>query len=437
MARLILIGALFTLSACDDGVDGAADRVSADQGHALDGAVDPDRGTGPVDAQPSDMQSPECDHPIEVQAALIDARTVTRDEAAEIHFSAPNAHAPVHYRFESDVGGIFTEREDRVFWAAGGPDDEDAVDWPWWTGPVRITVHGIDADGCRGQATVTVTLGGDVLLGDALRGTLFAYGSGGRYLGRFTQVTPARGLGALLALPQDAGGEVLAVVGFQAQEGPARIRRIARDGRVLGDFEHTDLAGSPLWEAGNDPRQLIWWADRGEVLADMAKNGRVIRFNPQGEYLGELILPRRDENNPPTIGFAMVGDRPVAANSVTERLYYLDRDPPELMVIAGNGFERVIGLTTGYDGQVVAVLQNGGQEFRLASYDSFAEERASAPLTSETHYVRRFGGGYLSLDLNGFTLRRPDLAPTAPLDQRWDEIAPVNIGQRGGFVWLD
>ena len=183
-----------------------------------------------------------------ITAALVDDRPYHRGEAVEITVEVDR---DAEMSFEADEGGRFTPRADRVFWAAAGGEPGD-VDWPWWTGPVEVTVRATTGDGCTSTASVAVTLYGDVILGDLSRSYLFAVGSDGPRLGRFRQVTE-RGIEDAILLP-DRGFAV--ILGDDGDE-PAFIRRLDADGDMLLDFAAVDEAGAPLW-AHDEPEHLLY-----------------------------------------------------------------------------------------------------------------------------------------------------------------------------------
>ncbi len=217
---------------------------------------------------------------------------------------------------------------------------------------------------------------------------------------------------------------------------------MSASGELIATFESTDLAGNPLWDPQPGPRQLAWWPGRDEVLADNGPEGRVYRFNLRGEYLGELVVPTLDQHRPESLGFAFLGGRPVAATSIS-RAYYMDVEPPELVFEAGDGFDDAIALATGHEDTVVALMRRGGSEWRAYRYDARARPRGEPTfLRHETRYLVPFLDGHLSVDLNGLLHLGPDLAPRGRGGQAWDgeswdEIAPIDIGARGGITWLD
>lgn len=357
----------------------------------------------------------------------------TRADAVEIAYEVEPAAEVV---FSAAPGGRFVEREASVFWSAGGEDGEHDVDWPWFTGPVTVTAKATDGAGCVGEATIDLTLVGDVVLTDALRGTLLTYGSDGRYLGRYAQVIEGRGLGAVIAMPTAGGGGVLVVVGPEGER-LAGMKQLGADGQLVREFENRNLAGIPLWAGGRGPNHLMYWPARDEILADNGAEGRIFRFDLEGQFIGEYVLPGDGQFSRESIGFGLVGDRAVAGTGQRERIYYLDNEPPEpaeLMVEAGDGFDSLVAVGSGHDETVVALMRRGGNEFRAYAYDTRARETAMLFLRAETRYIVRFMGGYLTLDLNGLTLRGRDLHA---IEEDWDARADINIGSRGAFAWLD
>ncbi len=367
-----------------------------------------------------------------VRAQLVAEGPFTRGDAVEIRFEIepPGDYA---LRFEAEPGGRFVERADHVFWSAGANEAGD-VDWPWFSGEIGVRVLA-DAGGCVGSAEVQVRLVGDVLLSDGLGGAIYTYGSDGRYLGRYAQVIEGRVLGALVALPEAAGGGVLVAVSPEGGREEALLIQLDAHGQELRRWENRNLAGIPLWADREAPRHLMWWPERGELLADNGPRSEVYRFDEQGRYLGAYALPGDGQFSRESIGFALVGGRAVAGTAQRDRIYYLDVEPPELMVEAGDGFDDLVGLCSGYEDSVLALMRRGGNEARAYAYDARARETAMGFLRGQTLHCLPFMGGYLMLDANGLSQRHANLDLFDEPD--FDEPAPVNIGTRAGFTWLN
>ncbi|MCB9539820.1 MAG: hypothetical protein H6704_26715 [Myxococcales bacterium] len=174
------------------------------------------------------------------------------------------------------------------------------------------------------------------------------------------------------------------------------------------------------------------------MLADNGADRRIFRFNLQGEYLGAIELPRQGQTNYEPIGFASVDGRPVAGSDIGTRLYYVDVDPPEpLLVGIGDGFDTLIGLTDGAAAdQVVALMRRGGAEFRLYGIDTRLRPHGEAIPRAEIRYMTRFLDGFLAIHINGITRYTADLEDPTP-GEDWDQRAATNIGARGGIAWLD
>ncbi len=335
-------------------------------GGQADAGEKADAGQGGEGGQPV-----ECDIPPTVTAELISEGPFTRADAVEIAFTVEHP-TDVHLVFEAMTpdggpGGRFVEREDRVFWSAGGNDLPEDVDFPWFTGEVTVRVVA-DGGGCVGSAEVQVTLVGDFVVTDSIAGGLFTWGSDGRYLGRYGQLLEGRGLGAMLPLPEAAGGGLLVVIGKEGGRPRTELVHIDREGARVREWENRGLAGEELWDdSKRQPNHLLYWAERGEVLMDNAPEGAIHRWDLEGTYLGTYQLPQ--ERPEYSIGFAMLEGRPVAGSRANDRLYFIDTDPPELLFDTGDGFDDLIGLSDGLDGSLLALMRRGGNEFRAYTYD--------------------------------------------------------------------
>ncbi|MGK0359767.1 MAG: hypothetical protein ACI9U2_002073 [Bradymonadia bacterium] len=166
----------------EDGVDGQM-RPAVDDGLAdatpdatVDQSLDANTGTG-ADAARVDMRvdaAPSCEDNIELSIQR------PRDEA-------PMARGEVfafEYRADLDAQvelsapyGEFQRQGSMVEWAPRGGNPGD-LPWPWWTGPVELTVTA-RLGACSVEERFSVVVTGDVLLFDGVDGAIWVVGSGG------------------------------------------------------------------------------------------------------------------------------------------------------------------------------------------------------------------------------------------------------------------
>jgi hypothetical protein len=388
--------------------------VEPDARPAADGAVMPDA-------------SPDCAGAVTVQAHLTDDHLYVRSEAAEIPFTV-HATGAVHMAFSADAGGRFTPRDDRVFWAAGGGQDHD-VAWPWWTGPVHVTVRATDGRGCAGEASVAVTLAGDVLMTDGEHPGPLVYGSDGRYLGRLPPVGDVRGLGAVTAMP--AG---LAIV----IPSPFGLLLLDRTVRVTGQAQLLDNAGQALFTEGRVPPTLAWWPARHELVAAGADAGVLPRWNDHGAFAGKYVVPTDGGGRRELFGFAFVGDALVVGRDLNNRLFRLraaDGQQDALFDVSDT-FHDPASLAPGLDGSILAVIHEGPL-WSILRYDTVGnpdlnEWDSQSPVLALVPFI----DSYLELDENGVHRITPDLRPWPGADT-WDMGFPENFFRRAGLAWLD
>ncbi len=365
----------------------------------------------------------------DVSAALSEDRPYHRGEAAEITFTVDRE---AEMSFEADHGGRFTPRADRVFWAAGGGEPGD-VDWPWWTGPVEVTVRATDGNGCTATAIVAVTLYGDVIVGDLSRSYLFALGSDGRRLGRFRQVTE-RGIEDAILLP-DRGYAV--ILGEDGDE-PAFIRRLDEQGDMVLDFDAVDSGDNPLW-AHDEPAHLLYDPIRELLWVDNGLDSYVHRFRLDGTWVDRVLVPGHNNFNDETIGFAQLGDgRVLVAHDGGDEVYAIG--PDDVPVIFAEVEQDVTTLASDHEGGVVVVqgdrnsvvwmafLANGRECVRQEFYQS-----------PDADHLVTFRDGYLYTHNSGGHVRyldrqlRPVDEEDAPFRQMtdFDDFRSVQ-----GPMWL-
>jgi hypothetical protein len=372
---------------------------------------------------------------VQVTAHLTEDRLYARNEAAEITFTA-QGRGDVHMRFHADAGGRFRERADRVFWSPGGGEAGD-VDWPWWSGPVTVTVTGVDSHGCQGEATVAVRMAGDVLAAEWDRGYLFALGSDGRPLGRWKQVSD-QGLGAIVALPPARTGGFAAVLRGRGDEQPLRIVRLDAHGSITADFELTDHAVQPLYTDGKEPSHLVWDPRHQEVLADGGNHDRVYRWNARGEFEDAIQIPGNDSTyNDQPVGFGVLGDGTVIVGHENERKLYALTDGGPMLWAEVVAPPQV--LASSHDGGIAGCSYEGNDTYYYR-YDAQGREAHHEQVYLESvRALAPFRDGYLGGDLLGGRLYylNADLVIQDDTDLFRQTHSFDDLESVGGFVWLD
>jgi hypothetical protein len=397
-------------------------------------------GGGGGDAGPPpdpDAAPADCEGAVSVSARLADDRLYRRDEPAEITFTANAAGGPPRMRFAADAGGRFTERADRVFWA-GGAGEETDVPWPWWTGPVRVTVTAADARGCSASATVDVTLAGDVVLTDGERPSPMVYGSHGAYLGRLPLVGDGRGLHAATVLP-DSEGRGLVVTQWAHDGQPPAFRRLDERGRVVGELEPTDLAGERIFPAGDRPTALAWWPARREVVAAGAAEGRVPRWRADGTFAGEYEVPLdHGGGSHEPVGFGFRGPALAVGRDLNNRVFALHPDDGGATPLfdVGEGFDDLVRLAPGHGGSILAVASRAGV-WRIERFDGGGVLDGTAVGVQGVISVVPFVDDYLVLDQNGARVMGRAVSENLGLAPEWDRGHPPDLRTRSGLVWLD
>ena len=365
-----------------------------------------------------------------VSASLVEDRPYHRGEAAEIDFEVDRE---AEMSFEADHGGRFTPRDDRVFWAAGGGEPGD-VDWPWWTGPVAVTIRATDADGCTAVATVHVTLYGDVLLGDLSRSYLFAIGSDGRRLGRFRQVTE-RGIEDAILLPDRGFIVILSEDGDE----PAFLRRLDENGDVVNDFSTIGTGGAPLYDHA-EPKNVIHDPVRDLVWVDNGADSHVHRFRLDGTYVDRIKIPNNDSAfADDTLGFAQLPDGRVLVGQADRRKLYAIGDDGVPQIWTELEAEP-IGMETDHEGGVVVVMQSGNDviwmAFQADGRERVRQEYFQSPFGN---HLIPFRDGYLYTTNSNGRARYLD----RQLREVEDEAAPYrqmtdfdDLRSAQGPIWL-
>ena len=403
--------------------DPTADARLPDASRAADAARPADGATG-------------CDHPFSVTATLVEDRLFTRADPVEIRFEADTGGEAiaVTWQFEADRGGRIRERADHVFWAAGGVDPGD-VPWPWWTGEVEVTVSGGTPGGCVARDHVRIRLAGDVLVAEGSRGYLFAYGSDGRSLGRFRQVSDL-GLRAVIRVPEAEGGGLLISTRARADR-PPEIHWIDREGGpIVDDFEMTDLIGEPIYEDDDSPRHLAWDPNRREIVGDQVGDRRLARWNLRGEFVGFHTFPCERSCTGQSVGLGVFGDGGVVAGLERQRdLYVVDADGPRAYTETESD---IWAVAPGRNGQVVVVSQ-AGNDISYTAYDTGGGTHAQVEFFNITaDYLIPFLDHYLATAGRGISIVRrhqPDLSLPDPYQWQQDPNFD-DISWAAGLVWL-
>jgi hypothetical protein len=384
---------------------------------------------------------PGCE-PLTVTANAVEHTAISRAGAVEIRYTAPEGA-----RIEglSPEGGLFTlQRSGKLYYSPGGSIDSDAeLRAPWTTGPVHVTVRATDANGCRGEATTTVQVDGDVIVSDAPSGSLYIMGSDGRVIGQWRGGWP-RGADALLRLPAEAGGGfVLGIPGY-ADEAP-RVERIeSADPGADVEFEMQNRSGEALYPDDEGPRSLIYDPNgddgRGEIIGDNAPNGVVHRWTLDGSYNGVYAFGAAGGGNGPvSMGFARLSDG---------RIVYGLRDQRDVYVIGGGTVESFLRYEVGAEclgqghGGTVVICGSDSPYMIWTRFGAQANQidRFAGPQIYAPRMVGPFREGYLRTDPSGFSMTYHAANLTEPEDT--SDLWAQDYQERNGleypraFVWL-
>jgi hypothetical protein len=383
------------------------------------------------------MSNPDCaPDAVVIEARLLDDGPFTRADLAPIEYVV-YAQGQVQVFGRSQDGGNFTApAEGRLtFNTGGGPDDPLGANVPLWQGTYRVELAAQDARGCVGQTHLDLPVVGDVLVGDT-DGALHVRGSDGRWVVSLGDVSGHR-ISSLILAP-DADREFIAGFGAGLEGGPF-LARLAADGSLLSRFAEVDLQGEPLFETGA-PRHVFYDAAADEILCDGVPDGRVLRFNLLGDFLGDHRVPGGDSGDHGAIGFSRLGGRMVAGNAAHDKLYFLG-EPAELFVDTGGSFNEVYALAPGPEDAVLVAQTEGDYTNRLVLYGDGGQQRRAGTIDAlEPEHVVAFRDGFLMS--SGFDgLRRVDasltlLAPDADGD-RWNDYGGFGFGTITSLVWLN
>jgi hypothetical protein len=383
------------------------------------------------------MSNPDCaPYAVVIEARLLDDGPFSRADLAPIEYVV-YAQGRVQVFGRSAEGGNFTApAEGRLtFNTGGGPDDPLGANVPLWQGTYRVELAAQDARGCVGLTHLDLPVIGDVLVGDS-DGALHVRGSDGRWV--TTVAEPAGHRLSSLILAPDAERELIAGFGVGLEGGPF-LARLAADGTILSRFAEVDLRGEPLFETGA-PRHVFYDAAADEILCDGVPDGRVLRFNLLGDYLGFHRVPGGDSGDHAAFGFSRQGGRAVAGNAAHDKLYFLG-EPEQLFVDTGGSFNEVYALGPGPDDTVLVAQTEGDYTNRLVVYGARGEQHRAATIEAlEPEHIVPFRDGFL-LGSGWDGLRRVDadltlLDPDADGD-RWNDYGGFGFGTVTSLVWLN
>lgn len=390
-------------AALDAGFDATPDAANA-RDAATDLAVD----------QRADMP---CDPP-ELELDLIDQiAPIARGES----YSFEVRHEPGDTPVTVDVAYGAVARDGRVFeWAPRGGSPGD-LPWPWWTGPVELTVT-VGHPGCTATERFAVNVVGDVLIFDEVSGVIWTLGSDGQLLGQWVQV-PGNGVTAL-ALGR-ADRTLLAAVRQVDAEGRYVIHRLDADGMISATLEADDfrtglralaapaksivvLRDGRIVASGGGEDALPYWGldDRIERLAPVGGVVSVL-----GALDGRVVYGLRDEAELYTVFDDARINRLNNRGPVPNALFAL-HSRAELLYVHGPDWDRMIRYTN----------------------EQFAD-LLPAPQGTDIRAWTPFSAGYLTYDRINRRLRRYDTRLRSAIDPRFDlDIPAITVG---GLLWLN
>jgi hypothetical protein len=383
---------------------------------------------------------PDCE-PLAVTARIDQQGNLTRSDAIEIHYTAPegttlSAHSP--------EGGLFTQRRDgTLFYSPGGRiNGETELRWPWFTGTVHITVRATDPRGCRGEASTSVIVDGDVLVSDSSSGGIFAVGSDGRVIGRYRQ-GGVRGASDLVLLPESVGGGFAYATSGYGDDPPSITRLNADGGKDPARFQMESNARVPLYEDESGPLHLIFDAAANELLGDNGYGGAVHRWTLDGTYMGSWDAPVDPGSGPADrrpLGFARLAD---------DRIVFAIAGGRDVFSVADGRIEpflrfgtSITVLAAGADDTVIV----GGRPATptlLVRYDANTSEVGRAEISGEDRpqKLTPFRGGYLRTEPSSYALvfHTADLDVPENQSDYWaqDYMNRNGLESADGFVWLN
>ncbi|MFN3199384.1 MAG: hypothetical protein ACE366_13355 [Bradymonadia bacterium] len=386
-----------------------------------------------------------CPNPGQMTLSLIDPTPeapLTRADWITAAFEIDGGAPPITYTAQGDPGGLIDiDVEGMALRWAPGRNEGEAVPSPWWTGPVSITLRARDALGCTADSTISVELGGDVIISDGSDGRLFLFGGDGQFLGFGPQPAQGRGISLLLPLPRNVDGGGLIALMAPDGDTPAQMRRLDLAGMATGvDFETQDPSGTPLYGRGKMPRSIFYHPSLGEVLADDAVDSKIHRWRlSDGRYMGAWEVPYDGQGPSEVLGFAWLDDALVVGHEQHNRLYRIDDagQPTEIGPV-GDGIDDMFMVRSAASGDQVFTVMRRGQEFAAYAYDDTGRQLSSAQLfLYRPHQITRFFDGYLStypynietrLHLGDLSFEGVD---------RWHQQGEYEWRSPSGIVWLD
>lgn len=406
--------------------DADLDAASRDAGLLDAGLLD----VGPVDAagdlpdvRPSDggPSDARADMPCELPEIDLDLIEQIAPLARGESYAFEVRHEPsgLPLTVEAPFGTV--QREGPIFeWAPRGGNPGD-LPWPWWTGPVELTVIA-GAPGCTVTERFTVEVVGDVVIFDEVSGVLWVLGSDGRLLGQWVQV-PGNGVTALAV--GRSPRTLLAAVRQVDARGRYLVHRLDDQGAVIATLEPDDfrtgartlanparaiviLSGGQIVAAGGGEDALPFWGRDDRVEALVPVSGAVATL---GGWDGKAAYTLRDQTEvlalTPDARLQRLGNAGLTPNALF-RLH----DPAELLFVAGAEWNRLGRYAMGEFVDLIPPPQG-------------TDVRAWTP----------FGAGYLTYDRQNRKLHRYDERLRSVIDPRFElEIPGITVG---GLLWLD
>ena len=410
----------------DDGLDAADRAIPPPDGLPIDAARDAsvDQALDAADARPdaalADMQV-DAAQPCEMNVELNILRPrmdvpMARGEVFGFEIRVNPAGAEVNL---SAPYGEFQRNGMTIEWAPRGGNPGD-LPWPWWTGPVELTVA-VQQGTCRVEERFDVNVTGDVLVFDEADDAIWVLGSDGQLFGQWIEL-PGNGV---TAMAHAGAQELLAAVRQPNASGHHLIHRLNTDGEIINTLATEDFGTGGGLLLG--PARSIQVLPNGLITASSMLETSLPFWSADGRLSHQL------EVRGPISSLGRLGAR--AIFSIGDMPQINGTDGAEALVEIGRNAIVPQAIFELHDAtQFLAVA--GGEWNILVRYSmgEFAN-LVPPPPGSDVRAVTRFRDGYLVYDFRNRRLRNYDagfehqVVPGFAPDVRQISVA--------GLLWLD
>lgn len=402
-------------AAPDTTVDAQIAALDASTDAAIDAASPPDAAADALPDRGPDAAPCEADVDLNVLRSRMDA-PMARGEvfAFEVHVQPPRAEVVLSAPY-----GQFRRDGTAVEWAPRGGNPGD-LPWPWWSGPVELTVAAV-AGGCRVEERLSVDVTGDVLLFDEVDGAIWVIGSDGRLLGQWIDV-PGNGVTAMAHAP---GRDLLVAVRQPNAAGHHLIHRLTERGELIATLDADDfttgdglllgaarsiqvLPNGLITASSRLESDLPFWDLDGRLQHRLAMGGPVSALGRLG---ARAIFAVGDA--PQIIGTdGLEPPVEVGRNAVAPQAIFALHDTTEFMMVIGADWRSLV-------------------RYSMGEYVNLRPP----PVDSDVRAVTRFRDGYLVYDLRNRRLRHYDASFAHQVVPGFDpDVRPFTVA---GLLWLD